>query len=239
MVFPGVCAAQLPPESPVFPELEPEEVLKQACNTLRSKQSFTVDVDITYDNVLDSGEKVQYSAFQQLWMRRPNQLKTEYIGDERNTSFYYDGKTFTLLARKLNLYATKPAPPTLDEAIANFEEKYNVSIPLSNLLVSDPCKNIIPKIQKSTYLGFNLANGGPAYHFLFTGKDIDFQIWISDDAEPIPQKVVLTFKNLPSEPQYVAVLSNWNFNPEIPDDTFQFKPPSGAGAIDFLMEVSK
>lgn len=226
--------AQTAPESPIFPNEEAEAILKKACNTLRTKQAFTVDVDITYDNVLDSGEKVQYSAFQQLSVKRPNQLRSDYTGDERHNSFYYDGKTFSLLQKKTNLYATRPAPATIDAAIAEIEEKYDVTIPLSNLLVSDPCKEITPKIEKSTYVGFDMVNRVPSYHFLFNGKDKDFQVWISDDDEPVLQKIVITYKDLPGAPQYTAILSNWNFKPQIPADTFSFTPPAGTGKIEFL-----
>ncbi|MGA7932352.1 MAG: DUF2092 domain-containing protein [Kovacikia sp.] len=237
---PFKAAAQAPPESPIFPQEQPEAILKKACTTLSAKQAFTADVDVTYDNVLDSGEKVQYSGFQQLWVKRPNQFRADYTGDERNTNFYYDGKTFTLLAKKLNLFVTKPAPSTLDATVAGVEEKYNVDIPLSNLLVSDPCKIIIPKIKKSLYVGFDLVNRVPNYHFLFTQEDKDFQVWISDNPEAVLQKIVITYKDLPGAPQYTAVLSNWNFNPQIPADTFNFSPPKGAGKIEFLpSEIKK
>lgn len=232
--IPTRTVVQTPPESPVFPQEEPEVILKKACDTLSSKQAFTVDVDVTYDNVLDSGDKVQYSAFQQLWVKRPDHLKADYTGDERQTTFYYDGKTFTLLAKKFNLFTTKPAPPTLDAAIAGIEEKYDITIPLSNLLVSNPCKKITPLIRQAAYVGFDLVNRVPSYHFLFIGEDRSFQVWISDDDEPVPQKIVITYKNLPGAPQYTAVLSNWNFNPQISTNTFKFTPPSGARQIEIL-----
>ncbi|WP_036946523.1 DUF2092 domain-containing protein [Pseudanabaena sp. PCC 6802] len=226
--------AQSAPESPIFPNEEAEAILKKACDTLRTKQAFTVDVDITYDNVLDSGEKVQYSAFQQLSVKRPNQLRADYTGDERHSSFYYDGKTFSLLAKKANLYATRPAPATIDAAIAEIEEKYDVTIPLSKLVVSDPCSEIAPNIKKSTYIGFDMVNRVPSYHFLFTGEEKDFQVWISDEAEPVPQKLVITYKELPGAPQYTAIFSNWNFKPQISANTFSFTPPAGTGKIEFL-----
>jgi hypothetical protein len=234
LAIPIKAFAQTPPESPISPNEEAEVTLKKACDTLRTKQAFTVDVDITYDNVLDSGEKVQYSAYQQLWVKRPNQLRADYTGDERYNSFYYDGKTFSLLQKKVNLYATRPAPANIDAAIAEIEEKYDVTIPLSNLLVSDPCKSITPNIKKSTYIGFDMVNRVPSYHFLFTEADKDFQVWINDDAEPVPQKIVITYKALPGAPQYTAILSNWNFKPQIPANTFNFTPPAGTGKIEFL-----
>ncbi|NJL43246.1 MAG: DUF2092 domain-containing protein [Pseudanabaena sp. SU_2_4] len=134
----------------------------------------------------------------------------------------------------MNLYATKPAPASIDEAIAEIEAEYDVTIPLSKLVVSDPCAEIVPNIKKSTYIGFNMVNRVPSYHLLFNGEDKDFQIWISDVAEPVPQKILITYKKLPGLPQYTTVLSNWNFKPQIPADAFNFTPPAGTGKIDFL-----
>jgi hypothetical protein len=226
--------AQVSPQSPTFPTEDAQAILKKACSILTAKSAFTVDIDINYDNVLDSGSKVQYSAFQQLSLKRPNQLKADYTGDQRNTTFYYDGKTFTILDKKLNLYATSPAPATIDATIAKIEEKYNITIPLSDLLVSDPCQKIIPNIKDYLYVGFDMVNRVPSYHFLFAGKENDFQLWISNAPEPVLQKVVITYRDLPSEPQFTAILTNWNFNPQISDSTFKFIPPVGAGKIEFL-----
>lgn len=226
--------AQVAPESPTFPTEDAQAILKKACSALIAKPAFTVDVDINYDNVLDSDSKVQYSAFQQLTVKRPNQLKADYMGDERNRIVYYDGKTFTILDKKLNLFATSPAPATIDAAIATIAEKQDIIIPLSDLLVSDPCQKIIPNIKNSIYVGFNMVNRVPSYHFLFAGKENDFQLWISDDPEPVLQKVVITYRDLPGAPQYTAILSNWNFNPQISDNTFRFVPTVGAGKIEFL-----
>ncbi|PZV18762.1 MAG: hypothetical protein DCF20_01480 [Pseudanabaena sp.] len=237
LVIPCKTVAQNPPESTVFPDQQPETLLQKVCDTLSSKPAFTVDVDITYDNVLDSGEKVQYGAFQQILVKRPNQLRAYYTGDQRNTSFYYDGKNFTQFSKKLNLYVIKPAPSTIDATVAAIEEKYDIDIPLANLFISNPCKEIIPKIEKSLYVGYDMVNRVPNYHFLFTESNRNFQLWISDDDEPLLQKIVITYKDLPGAPQYTAILSNWNFKPQIPTDAFNFTPPLGAGKIEFLPKV--
>ena len=91
-----------------------DQVLNQVCHFLKAQKSFTFDMDVSYDDVLDSGAKVQYSAYQKVWVQKPNRLRSDYVGDERNTRFYYDGKSFTLQAPKLNYYTTKAAPNTLD-----------------------------------------------------------------------------------------------------------------------------
>ncbi len=67
-----------------------DQILNQVCNFLQAQKSFTVEMDLTYDKVLDAEKIVQYGAYQKIWVRKPNQLRSDYIGDERNTRFYYD-----------------------------------------------------------------------------------------------------------------------------------------------------
>ena len=211
-----------------------DQVLNQVCDFLQSQKSFTVEMDISYDNVLDSGEKVQYSAYQKIWARKPNQLRSDYIGDERNTRFYYDGKSLTWQSIDLDFYATQPAAPSIDEVVQNVETNYGFTIPMSNLFVSDPCEEVTSDLKKSVFVGSNMVNRVPAYHILFTGEERDWQLWVSQARRPLPMKVVITYKNLPGAPQYTAVLSKWNFFPQIPTDTFTFEPPEGAMRIEFL-----
>lgn len=226
---PWLCA-----QTPSTPQDEASLILRQTCDFLKAHKAFTFDVNITYDNVLESGQKVQYSAYQKILLQRPNHLRADYTGDQRNTRFYYDGKTFTLLSTDNNLYATKSASPTIDATLEQIEQQYGISIPLSNLLLSDPCSAMTQNILSTTYVGLNRVDQVLNRHFLFTGQDKDWQLWVSEGAQPVPRKIVITYKNLPGSPQYTAVLSNWNFQPQIPVNTFMFKPPTGASKIDFL-----
>lgn len=77
--------------------------------------------------MLDSGGKVQYSAYQKVWVQKPNRLRSDYVGDLRTTRFYYDGKSFTLYAPNLNYYSTKAAPATLDAVLDQVEDKYGTN----------------------------------------------------------------------------------------------------------------
>jgi hypothetical protein len=210
------------------------QVIDQVCDFLQAQQSFTVDIDITYDDVLDSGNKVQYSAYQSVSVQKPNRLRSDYVGDERNTRFYYDGTSFTLYAPDLNYYSTKAAPNTLDAVLAQVEEKYGITIPMSNLVASNTCADMKSNVQQTMFIGVDMVNRVPMNHILLIGNDRDYQIWVTKDKQPLLSKAIITYKNLPGAPQYTALLSNWNFNPQIPAETFTFTPPADATKIEFL-----
>ena len=122
LLLPWVTAAAVLAEIPTLAqEIRPktaEQVIEQLCANLTKQRSFTVKMDVTYDDILDSGAKVQYSAYQNIWVEKPDRLRSDYTGDERVTRFFYDCKTFTLADLERDLYVTTPAPNTLVDILA-------------------------------------------------------------------------------------------------------------------------
>jgi len=233
LLLPWVTAAGVLAEIPTLSqEIRPktaEQVIEQLCANLTKQRSFTVNMDVTYDDILDSGAKVQYSADQNIWVEKPDRLRSDYTGDERVTRFFYDGKTFTLADLEQDLYVTKPAPNTLDEALDQVEQRYGITIPMSNLAANDPCADLMADVRQIIFIGNNMVNGEQMYHLLLIG-----QIWVTQDATPLLRKAIITYKTLPGSPQYTAILSDWNFKPSTPADTFTFQPGSESIPIELL-----
>ncbi|HIK17970.1 MAG TPA: DUF2092 domain-containing protein [Leptolyngbyaceae cyanobacterium M33_DOE_097] len=229
--------AQTPNSSPKKPESElrtVNQVIGQVCTFLESQKSFSVVMDITYDDVLTTGEKVQYSAYQKLWVEKPNRMRSYYVGDQRITNFYYDGKTFTLESPELNHYATKAAPETLDAVLDQVDQNYGITIPMSNLVATKTCADMMSDVWRTQFVGVDMVNRVPMYHILLSGKERDYQMWVTKDKQPLLRKAIISYKNLPGSPQYTVLLSHWNFNPKTPDRVFTFTPPKDAVKIEFL-----
>jgi hypothetical protein len=60
------------------------------------------------------------------------------------------------------------------------------------------------------------------------------QLWIAQGKQPLPLRIVLTYKNAPGQPQFWADLSGWDLSPEVAADHFSFTPPAGAEQLPFL-----
>jgi hypothetical protein len=69
---------------------------------------------------------------------------------------------------------------------------------------------------------------------LLSADAVDVQLWVAEGEDPVIHRLVITYTELPGEPQYRALLSDWNFSPEIDATTFTFTPPADARKIDFL-----
>jgi len=232
-LFIGTCWGQ---SKSVTPAIDPQaEKILQALNAQKKKDiKASAEVVDTMDEVLKTGEKIQYSHVRKLKISEPKQFWIESTGDITNTTIWKDDKTFTLLDRNNNVYSQVAAPGTIDETMDMLVDKYGVTTPLADLLSDDMYSALMKNTKTCRYLGLHYADGIKCHHIAATQKNIDWQIWV--DARDVPQlrKIVITYKQRLGSPQYVAVLKSFKELEQVPEDTFVFKAPEGARKISLL-----
>jgi hypothetical protein len=217
-------------------ETEPEATaaLKRMGEFMKKAQAFRVHAEATHDQVLRSGRKIQVGAAVDVAVRRPNRLHAVRNGDKRSLQMWYDGKTMTILDPGKNVYTTFDVPDTIDAALDHAVEEYGLVAPAADLVFSDPYEVLTENITSGFHAGMSRVNGVACHHLAFEQDAIDWQIWIEDGKQPVPRKLVITYKEEPGEPQYTAVFSKWEFLAQIPDDVFVFKKPKDAEQIEIL-----
>jgi hypothetical protein len=216
------------------PGVEPrvDTLLRDMSDYLKSASEFSFQTQVNYDQVLASGQKILHGRQAEISMRRPNRLHVLVNGDLVHERIWYDGKTFILMDLWDQEYVKVEAPPRIDEALDFMARKYGISSPISDVLYSDPYAVLVENVETGTYIGQPVVRGVPTHHLAFTQKNIDWQLWIEDGANPVPRKVVITYKNVPSSPQFTVWLSSWNFSPRLADSLFEFLPPDGARQVE-------
>jgi hypothetical protein len=90
---------------------------------------------------------------------------------------------------------------------------------------SDPYKVLTESVESGDYVGLHFAGGVKCHHLAFTQPNIDWQVWIDAGAKPQPRKFVITYKQLPGEPQFVAGIGTIDPDPKTDDTTFRFNAP--------------
>jgi hypothetical protein len=215
-----------------------DAALKAMGKLIGSANAYSFSADVTFDHVLPSGQKVQFAAAQDVVMERPGRLRVAWNGDLGARQFWYDGKTITLFDPALPFYASATAPGDLDQMLDLVVDKYGFSPPLADFLYSDAYKSLRQNVQYGFDLGESRINGRTCRSFAFVEKKIDWQIWIASGPEPVPCKVVITYKTHPAQPQFTAVFSDWKFSPRISRNTFTPELPARLERIGFR-DVSK
>jgi hypothetical protein len=218
---------------PAKPAVDPEamEALHKMGAFLREQQKFSVRTTMTTDDLLASGQKVQFEGTAELMVRRPDRLRANVRGDRRDEHFYYDGKTFTVFGERVGYYASFDAPPTLAE-LRGVLEKRGVDLPLADLFYWGSDQDKSAEITAATAVGSSTIEGTACNHYAFRQKDVDWELWVEQGQQPLPRKVVITTTSEKTRPQHSMVLT-WDLSPQLGDDLFAFVPPPQAHRIDF------
>ena len=215
------------------PAMDPQAdvLMRRMSDYLADAKFFSVNAEIWQDVRLGSGQQVQAGRTVELQMRRPDRFHAEMRSTRRNRGLYYDGKTITLLNRAEKFYGSSPAPAALDEAMDLASERFGITLPLEDIIVSDPYKSGMSKVTSGLYIGPVTVLGVPCEHLAFSLATVDWQIWVEQGARPVPRKIVITYKDEEGTPEYTAILSNWDFQTKLPDYLFNFEPPAGTTKI--------
>jgi len=210
-----------------------ERLLRQMSAYIGSADHFTFHADVTFDHVLPSGQKLQFSATEDVALQRPNGLYIEWSGDLGNRQFWYDGKTMTISDPDMAFYGTDQAPPEVDGLLDQLITKLDFTPPLTDFLYSDPYKSVQGTIQFGFSTGETEINRRTCQGLAFVDKNIDWQIWIDTGPQRVPCKLLITYKTHPAQPQFSAIFSDWDFTPRIAASTFRPDVPPGTEAIPF------
>ncbi len=205
-------------------------IVRRMGEFLRTVQAFRLQVESSTDEVLLAGPKIQYNRSADIVIRRPDRMRVNVLGDDADRQYFYDGKSLTLFGRRLNYYATVPAPGTLDSLFDVLVHRYDLVLPVVDVLYASAHDVLLKDVSAGMLLGTGIVAGTECDHLAFHQKGLDWQLWVERGDRPVPRKLVLTTLDEPSQPQHAAVLT-WNLSPTIDETIFAFTPPADAGRI--------
>lgn len=191
--------------------------------------SFTVKSN--YDISSKELGLVKHSDEEQLYLHGPNKLLLRSEGDRGSREYYFNGKTLSYYSMDKNQYGQIEAPLTLVDMIDTVNKLYGIEFPAADFLYPTFVDDILSNSKELVYLGLTKVEGKECYHIAGVAGDKTFQFWISDDAFSLPLKMVIVYTGKEMNPQYEAVLSDWQVNPTLPDALFEFTVPFKAKKV--------
>ncbi len=210
------------------------DILKKMGDFIAKQKKFTFQATNTLDEISDSGKKTQTITHQTFYINRADgqKLACDIKSDKKNRYFAYDGQKIILYDKDKNAYAVIDAPKTIDSMLDMIIAKYGVNLPLIDILFDDPFLAMSAEIETGKYIGTEKIEGKECHHLAFTQDAIDWQVWIQTGNKPLPEKLIITYKNLEGTPRFESILSKWNLSPEFKAEQFDFKPPKDAEKIE-------
>ena len=215
------------------PGIDPEakKIIKALSEQSLQVQRVKIKVFDTIEEILQSGQMVEYGHVRSAVISKPDKLWIESLGDRTNTTLWNDGRLFTLLDRDQNVYVQLDAAGTIEQAVDMIYENYGISTPLADMLSTDIYAVLMNRARTCRYLGLHHAGETICHHIAATQDDIDWQIWIDQGSEPRLRKIVIIYKQVPGSPRYTAVLAEYKELDKVSEAAFAFQLPPGAEKI--------
>lgn len=224
----GSSAAQTPQN----PDIDAKAMsgLQKMATYLKSLKAFRVQAVTTDEDVLEDGQKIQYSESVDILASTPSHLRAEVLSDRRERILFFDGKTATLYAPRMGYYASIGAPPTIAELAKTLDNAYDLSIPLEDLFLWGTAGWNSAPIESVMDVGPSVVDGTTCEQYALRQKDIDWQIWVQLGSYPLPRRIVISTRTDPERPQHTAVYT-WDLAPSFNDAAFTFTPPPGVHRV--------
>jgi hypothetical protein len=209
--------------------------IEAMANLLAKAQRLGVAVDCTYDVVQDSGQKIEFGERRELTLRRPDRARVDVTRrDGARRGLVFDGTQLTAFDLDEKVYATVSKPGTVDAALAYYTQDLKMRLPLRELFTADLPQKLKDALATARLVGKETVGGVAADHVAFRGDTTDVQLWIARDGDPLPQRIVITYRLAEGQPQFEASFHGWTFKPDVPDSAFTFVPSVGAEKIPIL-----
>jgi hypothetical protein len=217
---------------PAGVEPRADEIFRRMSAYLGASRQIQFEAQDMNDEILDTGQKIQFSSVRRIAVRRPDKLYARILGDTMDERVLYDGKMMTILDQRAKVYGTLAVPDNVEEMLDYVAGYFGVAMPLADLVFTDVYGAVIDQVRQGRYVGLHTVQGVKCHHLAFRQADLDWQIWIADGDKPVPRKLVITYKSAPGQPQYIALLGKWDLSTPLADSVFELEMPEGAKKID-------
>lgn len=214
------------------------DTLKRMGDFMSRLQRFSVTIRDGYDVVQESGQKIEFGDVRKLTLVRPDRLRVDVLrSDGEKAHVAFDGRLITVYSPNQKVYATSYVPGDIDGAVTHFVRDLQMHLPLAMLLLTGLPGEIDRRVVSAEVVETSSIIDPPCIHLAARTDRVDFQVWVPSEGDPLPRRVVITYKEEAGQPQFWANFTEWNLSPEAADTLFALSIPQEATRIEFLSRM--
>ena len=209
------------------------EIARRMADALSGAGSLRLTADMAYDAVQADGQAIEFGAVRTFALRRPDRARMEVLDRSgARAVFTYDGERIVLWDESHNTYATAAHRGDLGSMQAYARSELRVATPLSEFLSLDLFE-ILAASDSARWVDEQALDGVPCDHLAFRNAQRGLQVWVPQQGDPLPRRVVITYEDAVGRPQFRADLRDWELSPKLDDALFRFTPAKDAEHIYF------
>jgi hypothetical protein len=223
---------------PVLSE-DAARIMARMTDFIAAAPAFTLASDTGHEVRQDNGHVLEFGSQLTLAVQRPSRAIGRFDSrDGDSSTTVLDGSTILVYSAKENIYDTTRQPGDIDSSLEFLAMQLGIPRQLRDFFSKDLTVFLGSAVQFGYYVGESVISGVLCDHLALRGEKEDVQVWIAQGDEPVPRRIVITYRQLEGQPQFWVQFTEWNFSPELSDTAFTFSPPEGAKHISFFLDTS-
>ncbi|MFB9053474.1 DUF2092 domain-containing protein [Formosa undariae] len=192
----------------------------------------------TANEFLDADKKTETKYNEcDVKMVGPDKMLVKQHSKDKHSAYYYNGEVITYYSFKENNYVTVDAPNNIIDMIDFMHDNFSMDFPAADFFYPTFTDDIIENFNSIAYVGLDLLGGEECNLIKIENDNVSVKIWISAEAHTLPKQFEITYKKK-DDLKFKGTFSDWQLNPELHSDIFQFTPPASARLISILIAES-
>jgi hypothetical protein len=197
--------------------------------------AMSVTMRSGYDAIQADGQRIEFGERRRILMQRPDKIRVEVErSDGERGTVVFDGRWITAYKPAENVYARVEKPGNLDQALVYMVRDLRATLPLARMFTTGFPVDMDKRVTSVAFVEECSLFDVPTDHVAVRSAEVDMQLWIAKGPQPLPRRIVITYKNAPGEPQFRADLYEWSVPAKQDAAAFAFVPPAGAEQILYL-----
>ena len=213
-------------------EADAKKMMKAMSDYMAGQKAISFAYDSIFEVVTKEHQTIGLASSGTINMRRPDKIRATRSGGFANVEMLFDGKTLTMLGNNANSYAQADIPGSIDHLIDELKNKHDRPLPAADLLMTDIYGQLMPDVTDIKDLGSGVIGGVECDHFAFRNKEVDWQIWIAQGANPYPMRYVIKSVKVADGPSYSIQIRDFKTGDAAAADDFAFANATKAKKID-------
>lgn len=198
--------------------------------------SFKVQTIRVYQD--DSGQPLHIFHSMKVIAHRPDRLAVHVTGDDGANELLYDGKSVAVIGADQKKYAQIAAAGTIEAMLDDVSAKRGVDFPLADLVAPEPGKAFLSGVTAGREVNTVMIDGVAYRHLFFTqSPGMELELWVDKTDKALPRRLIVTYRQLPGQPNFIAEFFDWQFGTRHPEAEFAFDPPPGATKVDLKVST--
>lgn len=210
-------------------------LLTRSVGFISEAGSIGLEIEYEFDVVQASGQKIEFGGLRRIMARQPDRLRIEFARrDGTAGELVFDGERVILVNRNENVYSTANRTGDIGAVLDFLVDELGVLVPLRDFLGPDAVTVLTQGLTAAHYGGEATIAGVACDHLAFRTDAVDYQVWVSRGGQPLPQRLVITYREAEGQPQFRARFLKWDIDPALGDALFVHEPAGGAEEIPFI-----